>query len=181
MAAPAGASAQATAEAPSTTNERPNTPTVGAETFAVTVVRTFTPDQFAALTKLSSILVPTLPNTPGAHEAMAAEFLDFLIGQSPAERVTLYKQGLDRLNEEARKRTEKPFSELTAEESAPILSPLRGPWTYELPNDTFARFLVAAKEDILKATRNSREYITAVSGRRRSASGIGIYWYPIFD
>jgi len=181
MALPVRMPAQASAPAPAVSNETPDTPTVGADTHAATVVRTFNPDQFAALGKLSSILIPSLPDTPGAPDAKAAEFLDFLIGQSPTDRATLYKEGLDRLNQEARKRTGKPFAELTAEQAAPILSPLRDPWTYEPPKDPFARFLLAAKEDILKAIQNSREYIRVVSRRRRSAGGMGIYWYPIND
>jgi Gluconate 2-dehydrogenase subunit 3 len=181
MALPVRVPAQATAPAPAESNETPNTPTVAADTHSATVVRTFDPDQFAALGKLSSILVPSLPDTPGAPDAKAAEFLDFLIGKSPTERVTLYKEGLNRLNEEARKRDGKPFAELTAEQAAPILSPLHEPWTYELPTDPFARFLRAAKEDVLKATRNSQEYISVVSRRNRRAGGMGIYWYPIND
>jgi hypothetical protein len=166
---------------PTPDDETPETPTVAADALAATVVHTFDPDQFGALTKLSSILVPSLPDTPGAREAKAAEFLDFLIGQSPSDLVALYKQGLDRLNEEARKQTGESFAELTPEEAATILSPLRDAWTYEPPKDPFARFLMVAKVDILKATQNSREYITVVSRRQRGAGGIGIYWYPIFD
>jgi hypothetical protein len=176
-------SAPATAAVPGPVpaNETLDTPTVAADALAATVVRTFDPDQFSALRKLSLILVPSLSDAPGSLEAKAPEFLDFLIGQSPPERITLYKQGLDRLNDEARRRTGKRFAEITTEQAAPILSPLREPWTYEPPQDPFARFLMAAKVDILKATQNSREYATVVSGRHRGAGGIGIYWYPIFD
>ena len=181
MVLPVRVRAQATAPAPAVSDETPDTPTVVADTHAATVVRTFDPDQFAAFNKLCLILVPSLPDTPGASDAKAAEFLDFLIGKSPAERVTLYKEGIDRLNQEARKRTGKPFAELTAEQAAPILTPLHEPWTYEPPTDPFARFLRAAKEDVLKATQNSKEYISVVSRRNRRAGGMGIYWYPIND
>ncbi len=181
MALPLPLPAQVAAPAPPASSEMPDTPTVAADTHAETVVKTFDGEQFAALSKLSSILVPTLPDTPGAAEAGVAEFLDFLVGHSPAERVTLYKNGLDHLNQQARKRTGKPFAELTAQQAAPILAPLRKPWTYEPPRDPFARFLRAAKEDVLKATRNSREYISVVSRRNRRAGGMGIYWYPIND
>lgn len=169
------------AEAPAASTGPPDLKTVGADACATTVVQTFNSDQFAALSNLSTILVPSLPDTPGAREAGVASFLDFLIGQSPADRVKLYKDGLDRLNEKARVRIGKPFGKLLPEQAAPILAPLRRPWTYEPLTDPFARFLLAVKQDALKATRNSREYISVVSRRHRRAGGIGIYWYSISD
>src|SRR5687768_4299559 len=45
-----------------------------------TAQRFFTPPQFAALRKLSDILMPPMRGNPGALDAGAAEFLDFLIG-----------------------------------------------------------------------------------------------------
>ncbi|HUZ46164.1 MAG TPA: gluconate 2-dehydrogenase subunit 3 family protein [Terriglobia bacterium] len=181
LALPVPLPAQEAAPAPAASNEMPDTPTVAADTHADTVVKAFNADQFAALNKLSSILVPSLPDTPGGLDAKAAEFLDFLISQSPPDRVMLYNEGLDRLNQEARKRTGKPFGEITAEQARPILAPLHEPWAYEPSTDPFTCFLRAAKEDILKATRNSRQYISVVSRRNRRAGGMGIYWYPIND
>jgi hypothetical protein len=123
--------------------------------------------------------MPAAQNVPGAAESGAAEFLDFLLGTSPADRVTLYRDGLDRLNAEAQRRYGKSFGEIAVEQAAPILAPLRAPWSYRGPADSFARFLLAAKNDLLAATANSREYIAAVSQRRRSAGGTGQYWYPV--
>ena len=59
-------------------------------------LRFFDAAQFAALRRLGQILVPARPNAPGAIEAEAAEFLDFLIGQSPADRQSLYRDGTTR-------------------------------------------------------------------------------------
>ncbi len=150
-----------------------------ADEAAASRVKTFNPAQFAALRKLSELVMPSLPDTPGALEAGAAEFLDFLIGVSPADRVTLYKTGLDRLNADAQQHHKKPFAELTAQQADTILAPLHAPYSYRPPTDVLAKFLLAAKSDILTATANSREYITVVSQRRRSAGGVGQYWYPI--
>jgi hypothetical protein len=160
-------------------SETPNTLTTGADATADPVVRTFDPAQFSALRKLGEIIMPASKDTPGALEAGAAEFLDFLIGVSPAERVALYKSGLDRLNAEARQHHHKSFSEITVEQAEPILAPLHAAWSYRGPEDSFAKFLLAAKSDLMEATVNSREYITTVAQRRRSAGGVGQYWYPI--
>jgi hypothetical protein len=160
----------------------PDTPkilTTEADSAAVPIIRTFDNAQLSALRKLGEILMPAAQDTPGALEAGAAEFLDFLIGVSPPDRVTLYKAGLDRLNAEAHSRYHRSFGEITAAEAEPILAPLHAPWSYRGPGDPFAKFLLAAKSDLLTATANSREYITVVSARRRSAAGVGQYWYPV--
>jgi hypothetical protein len=133
----------------------------------------------AALRRLGEILVPPQPNAPGAREAEAAEFLDFLISESPADRQNLYREGVDRLNREARSRYSKPFESVSVREADAILAPLREPWTYQGPVDPFARFLRVAKDDFLAATVNSRQWAMASSGRRRSASGLNTYWFPI--
>jgi Gluconate 2-dehydrogenase subunit 3 len=176
VALPSEAPAQEAKAAPS---ETPKTLTTEPDAASDPLVKTFSPAQFSALRKLGAILMPAAQGTPGALEAGAAEFLDFLIGVSPSDRVTLYKSGLDRLNAEAHRRYNKPFAEISAEQAEPILAPLHAPWTYHSPTDSFAAFLLAAKHDLMEATANSREYITVVSQRRRSAGGVGQYWYPI--
>jgi len=173
---PAVAPAQ---EVKSTSPEIPNTLTTEADAASDAVVKTFNQAQFSALRKLGGILMPASEAAPGASEAGAAEFLDFLIGVSPPDRVTLYKAGLDRLNSEAQQRYNKSFGEITVEQAEPILAPLHAPWSYRGPSDSFAKFLLAAKSELLAATANSREYITVVSQRRRGAGGVGQYWYPV--
>ena len=169
------------AEAKPSINETPDTPTIQGSGACDTVPATFSSAQFDALRKLAEIVVPSVDDAPGAVEAGVPEFLDFLIGASPADRVDLYKNGLDRLNAEAERRYKKPFSELSAEQAAPILSPLRDAWSYKGPADSFARFLQSAKNDLLQGTRNSEDYILVVSQRKRSAGGVGTYWRRIGD
>ncbi len=53
--------------------------------------------QFSALRGLSDLLMPELDGVPGALAAGAPEFVDFLIGVSPEDRQTLYRDGLDAL------------------------------------------------------------------------------------
>ena len=135
----------------------------------------FTALQFSALRKLSSILMPALNNNPGALEAEAPEFLDFLIGQSPAERQQIYRAGLDILNANAMKQFKKNFADVDDTQANTLLAPLRIAWTYNPPTEPLARFLREAKVDVRTATMNSREWNTA-GGRR---TGVGQYWYPI--
>ncbi len=149
--------------------EHPKTPTTAPDVVAGAVARFFAPEEFAALRKLAELIAPAGPNSPGAIEAGAPEFLDFLLGSSPPDRATLYREGLQRLNAEARRRYQKPFADTTPVEAGPIVAPLEEAWTYDGPADRFARFLQAAKDDILGATFNSREYAEAMSRRSRRA------------
>lgn len=122
-------------------------------------------------------MAPATPGVPGAIEAEAAEFLDFLIGESPADRQALYRVGLDELNHRAQQQFEAPFAHLTPEQADSVLAPLRAPWTAD--PDPFTQFLRTAKQDILQATQNSHTWIREVSKRERSAGGLGMYWLPI--
>ncbi len=135
----------------------------------------FTAPQFTALRKLSEILMPALNGNPGALEAAAPEFLDFLISQSPAERQQIYRVGLDILNAQATKQFKKSFADVDESQANTLLAPLRVAWTYDPPTDPLTRFLREAKADVRTATMNSREWNTT-NGRR---GGTGQYWYPI--
>lgn len=136
----------------------------------------FSSDEFAALQHLSNILVPALEGAPGAIEGKAPEFLDFLISKSPSETQQLYRSGLQQLNTTSKQHYQKPFSEITASQADALLSPLKEPWTYSGPSDPFARFLLTAKEDVMRATLNSREWAAFRKSRSRFSSGLGTYW-----
>ena len=150
-----------------------------ADAGAETVPHFFSAPQLAALRRLSELLLPAMGETPGALEARAPEFLDFLIGESPAERKQLYRAGLDALNAGARRKYGKAFAELDAAQADAVLAPLHERWTYDAPKDPLAAFLREAKADVMAATVNSREWVQVVSQRSRTASGTGIYWHPI--
>ena len=177
LAAPAAA-ATAPAQAQQPARQAPDIPRLDmsvADAAAAYTPRFFTALQFSALRKLSAILMPALNNNPGALEAEAPEFLDFLIGQSPAERQQIYRAGLDILNAQAMKQFKKNFADVDETQANTLLAPLRAAWTYDPPTEPLARFLREAKQDVRTAMMNSREWNTA-GGRR---GGIGQYWYPI--
>lgn len=142
--------------------------------------RFFSPAQFAALRKLSDLLMPAANGFPGALAAGAPEFLDFLAGASDAARQAVYRQGLDLLNAEAGKRYGKSFAEIEDSQAEALLAPLRQTWTFEPPAEPLAHFLQTAKQDVRTATINSREWaaVAGSSGARRMG-GVGLYWYPL--
>jgi Gluconate 2-dehydrogenase subunit 3 len=139
----------------------------------------FTPVQFASLRRLCELIMPAAGSTPGAVEAEAPAFLDFLIAASPVEAQQLYREGLDRLEQRARERFASSFGALKSVDAETLLAPLRERWTYEPPADPVARFLRQAKQDIRTATMNSRGYVAQAAKRRRSGAGIGQYWHPL--
>ena len=134
--------------------------------------RYFTPARFAALAKLCQILMPTPDGGVGANEANAAEFLDFLIGQSPSDRQQVYLKGLDAL-------VKLGFATMSDEAAANAMAPLRTPWTYEPSPDPLTRFLHTAKADVRTATQNSKEFSAMNAATARRFGGVGLYWYPL--
>jgi hypothetical protein len=169
--------AAAPAQSPSPQEDTLKLDVVAIQSVANPVPRFFSQEQFAALEKLSELLVPAVASRPGGKEAQAAAFLDFLISQSEPERQKLYREGLDRLNAEAQKHHSVVFGVLNAGQAGTLLGPLSAAWTYHGPADPFAQFLQAAKEDVLRATLNSREF--AAAANTRSGSGSSYYWLPI--
>ena len=170
----------AQAQQPGNPQGRPAPDIPRLETSVSDVAAAYTPKfltalQFSALRKLSAILMPARGNNPGALEAEAPEFLDFLIGQSPVERQQIYRAGLDLLNAQAMKQFKKNFADVDDTQANTLLAPLRIAWTYNPPTEPLARFLREAKADVRTATMNSREWNTT-GGRR---TGVGQYWYPI--
>jgi hypothetical protein len=118
---------------------------------AITVASYFSPEQFAALRRLSELIAPAMNGAPGALEVETPEFLDFLLGESPADRQALYRTGLDELKSRAQQRFGASFARLTATRANGVLAPLRETWSAN--PDPFTQFLQTAKQDILQATQ----------------------------
>jgi len=151
------------------------------DTAGETVARFFTPAQFAALRRLSAIIQPPMRGNPGALDCNVPEFIDFLIGVSPADRQQLYRNGLDALNAHAKKQFSKSFADLEDAQAHTILQPMlvAVPWPKDPPKDPLQAFMFAAREDIPMATRNSPEYAAAAAAKGMRAGGGGLVWNPI--
>src|ERR1700685_1667446 len=105
--------------------------------------RFFTAEQYATLEKLGATLVPPLAGHPGALDADAPEFLDFLIGVSPADRQKLYCGGLNAIDGQPKKQFHKPLAELEPTEVDVIIRPLLVArfWPEDLPKDPLKNFM----------------------------------------
>jgi len=174
-----GAPAIAVLPLPSQAQDIPKLTTSTADAVGEPALRFFSAPQMAALRRLAELIVPPAPNRPGAREAKAPEFLDFLLSQSPADRQNLYRSGLDRLQADSRKRFGAAFETTNPQQADTLLAPLHAPWTYSPPSDLFATFLREVKEDLFTATVNSREFTEAQTAAGRRGAGMGTYWYPV--
>ena len=167
-AAPSPLPAQSAAAGDSTAAAAPLA--VSSPEAAATGYRTFfSKEQFAALRRLADLFLPAGGPRPSASQTGTPEFLDFLIGQSPAETQQLWQNGLQRLHDE----NFKPDM---------LSQALSQPWTYNGPADPFARFLQQAKLDVLQAATSSREWSDAMArsgsggGRRGAGASTGYFW-----
>lgn len=164
--------------APPPVEENPKLATSAPDAAAPAAPVFFSAKHLLCLRRLADLLVPALEGRPGAIAAGVPEFLDFLIAESPEDRQILYRSGLDRLDSESMHRFGKLFPAIPPQDAGELLAPLRQAWSFAGPPDPLARFLHAAKADILQATVNSREWAAATPGRRASA-GVGSYWYSL--
>jgi Gluconate 2-dehydrogenase subunit 3 len=136
--------------------------------------------QMATLRKLSDILMPPLDGYPGALQAGAPEFVDFLVGVSPTAGQQMYQMGLDRLDAEAKKQFGVQFSEVTAAQADQLIRPWLATWVVDHPPaEPFTRFINLAHHDIRTATINSRAWTIAATASGDRAPGVALYWSPI--
>jgi len=136
--------------------------------------------QMATLQRLGDVLLPPLNGYPGSTQAGAPEFIDFLIGASPADRQRMYRSGLDWLNANAEKQFGIPFAKINEEQADKLIRPWLRTWVMDQPpTEPFVRFINIAHADLRTATMNSQAWsIAAVSSGERTP-GIGLYWSPI--
>lgn len=158
---------------------QPITTTV-ADAVASTDGNFFTKVQMETLIKLSDVLMPPLNDFPGALQAGAPEFLDFLIGASPLKRKHMYQTGLDWLDASAKQQFGIPFSRVNAEQADKLIRPWLRTWmTDHPPTAPHEHFINVAHQDIRTATMNSQMWSIAATSVGERAPGIGLYWSPI--
>ena len=161
----------------------PKTPlpvTEAPDGIAETEAKFFSPAQFATFTRLCDLLLPPLGNKPGAVQAGAPMFLDFLIGNSPEARRKVYSGGLDWLNAQAKSEYKQPFAQLNATQADALIKPWLRTWmTDHPPTELHADFINIAHEDIRTATMNSKAWNDAGAAAGQDWVTGGLYWSPI--
>lgn len=158
----------------------PNIPVSGPDVVAATEVRYFTPARYATLVAFSKVMVPGGNGYPGAVQASAPEFLDFLIGGSPAERQAMYNKGLDRLHADSMKQCKMAFAEVDAKQADAVIRPYLKAWINDHPpTEAHELFIAQAHRDIREATLNSPAYASAADAAGERTPGVGMYWFEI--
>ncbi len=139
----------------------------------------FNEPQMATLRRLSELLLPPWKKYPGAIEAGTPEFLDFLIGISPADRQKMYQDGLNRLDAEARKQGAASFAAATEQQADAVLRPNLRVWMNDHPpKESFAFFVNTVHGDIRTATVNSQAWSEASAADGQEPEK-GLYWFPV--
>lgn len=136
-------------------------PLSAADAVAQGVPRFLSSAEMKTFNELALALVPAFDGRPGAVEAEAPQFLDFLLSLSPADVQKLYRDGLAQFG-----RTKD-------------CSLLNKPWAYDEPKEPYHRFLRAARTALYQATVNSKPWAEAMSQRSRGSSPTGLFWLPI--
>jgi hypothetical protein len=140
----------------------------------------FNDRQIATLRQLCEVLLPPLKVSPGAIDAGAPEFLDFLISVSPPDRQQMYVSGLDRLDAEARRKFGLPFTAVNASQADELIRPWLRTWmTDHPPSDPYEKFINVAHSDIRTATVNSKAWNDAMATDADRRSEESLYWYPV--
>lgn len=184
----AQATAPNTASAPAA-NERlqrisqfhtPNIPVTQPDVVATTETRYFTPARYATLVAFSKAVMPGGQGYPGAVETGAPEFLDFLIGGSPADRQAMYNNGLDRLHADSMKECKVPFAQADAKQVDMVLRPNLRAWINDHPpTEPYLLFVNQVHRDIREATLNSPAYARAAEAAGDRTPGIGLFVSPL--
>jgi len=151
-----------------------------AEDIAASELRFFTTLQMQTLIRLSDLLVPASSEKPGALEAQAPAFLDFLIGSSSEARQQVYSGGLDWLESESHKKYSLPFAKLDDTQAGALLKPWLRTWMSDHPpTEPHADFINIAHDDIRTATVNSKPWTDASPAAGPDPYNSSLYWFPI--
>ena len=157
----------------------PMTPLVP-DAVAETNAHFFTDTQMATLRRLGEIFMPPAKGYPGATEAAAPEFLDFLIGASPEDRQQMYQSGLDRLEAESKQKFSISFAQTSAAQADQLIRPWLRPWMNDHPPaEQYALFINTAHMDFRTATVNSQAWADAARAAGKQVPDVDLYWYPV--
>lgn len=115
------------------------------ETVASKAPAFFNEHQYATITELASLIIPT-DETPGAREAKVNEFIDMMIGESPKEVQKTYVDGLAWLDKTSAGRHGQKFIDLTNQQQAALLTEISEIKNPTSENELQAKFFKAIKD-----------------------------------
>jgi hypothetical protein len=158
----------------------PNIPVTTPDVVATTDAHYFTAARYATLVRLCEIMMPANNGYPGAIQAEAPEFLDFLLGGSPVDKQAMYNEGLDRLNADTMKKSSVAFAKTDAAQADAAIRPYLKGWINDHPpKEKHEQFIALAHREIRTATINSPAWASAAEASGERTPGVGLYWAPI--
>jgi gluconate 2-dehydrogenase gamma chain len=82
----------------------------------------FTPAQHRTVDVLSEIIIPADDRSPGAKAAKVADYIDFVLSESPAAAKQAWTEGLTALDDASTAQFGKPFAAATPEQQVALLT-----------------------------------------------------------
>ena len=82
----------------------------------------FTPAQHRTVDVLSELIIPADDRSPGAKAAQVADYIDFVLSESPADVKTAWTEGLAALDGASTTQFGKPFANATPEQQTALLT-----------------------------------------------------------
>jgi hypothetical protein len=83
--------------------------------------RFFTPAEMATLVVMSDLIIPSDEHSPGAKEAGVAAFIDVMVGASPEETRTMWREGLAAIDKASEKKYSKKYADASPENQLDLL------------------------------------------------------------
>jgi Gluconate 2-dehydrogenase subunit 3 len=80
-----------------------------------------TPDQYLTVEAVSETIIPADDHSPGARQARVADYIDLLLSESDEQTRKRWTSGLKALDQESRRRFDKPFAALPAPQAERLL------------------------------------------------------------
>jgi hypothetical protein len=103
----------------------------------------FTVAQHRAVDALTEVIIPTDERSPGARAARVADYLDFILNESPVEARQVWKDGLTALDAASTSQFGKPFADLTTEQQVAVVTEAAA--NEQRPTTPLETFFVEAK------------------------------------
>jgi len=104
----------------------------------------FSREEFARIERLAELIIPS-DETPGAREAGAAEFIDFMVGHDTEQQQPM-RTGLAWIQEQTAGRFARPFLELSEAQQVSLLEPLAYEAKYRDGEEVGREFFRRVKE-----------------------------------